>query len=204
MFITFEGGEGAGKTTLMNRLQDYLAAAGHVVVATREPGGTPLGNAVRDLLLKKNPSIPVPATAELFLFLASRAAHVEELIRPALQAGKVVLCDRFNDSTVAYQGYARGLGEERVRMLCNESTGGLQPDLTFYLDLPPDIGFKRMSAASREQDRMEEEAIDFHIKVRKAFLSMAAKEPGRIKVLDASQTPDQVFEQLLSHLAVKV
>lgn len=203
-FITFEGGEGAGKTTLMTRLQDYLLLQGIAVFATREPGGTPLGNAVRELLLNKHTSIPVNTHAELFLFLASRAAHVEDLIKPELKKGTVVLCDRFNDSTVAYQGYARGLGMDRVRALCNEAALGLHPDLTFYLDLPPDVGFQRMHTARREQDRMEDEEIGFHLKVREGFLKIAEQEPGRVKILDARQPPDQVFEQMLSYLNVKV
>lgn len=200
LFLTFEGGEGAGKTTLIARIKSYFEEKGAEVVSTREPGGTPLGEKLRDIVLNGGKDLVLPSKAELLIFLAARASHVEQLIRPALQQNKVVLCDRFNDSTVAYQGIARALGLEETEELCAFATGNLQPNLTFYLDLNPEEGFGRMKKAERTQDRMESEAIEFHQKVRNGFLELTKRHPQRIKRLDASKSADEVFEQALKHL----
>jgi dTMP kinase len=197
--ITFEGGEGAGKSTLISRLLLELKAQGHDVLGTRAPGGTPLGQEIRRLLLETR-DIPIAHRAELLLFLADRAEHVEHLIRPALEQGKIVLCDRFDDSTVAYQGCARSFGEENVRTLCAFATGGLKPDATIYLDIAPEVGFQRMRHAAMDKDRIESENMDFHKRIRDAFRGFAAKEPKRIHVIDASMTPDEVFQNVYERL----
>jgi dTMP kinase len=200
LFLTFEGGEGAGKTTLIARIKRYFEEKGAEVVSTREPGGTPLGEKLREIVLNGGKDLALPSKAELLIFLAARASHVEQLIRPALKQNKVVLCDRFNDSTVAYQGIARALGLQETESLCAFATDNLEPDMTFYLDLNPEEGFGRMKKAERTQDRMESETIDFHQKVRNGFLELAKRHPQRIKRLDASKSAEEVFEQALKHL----
>lgn len=190
IFITFEGGEGAGKTTLIDSIVKDLKAAGHEVLRTREPGGTPLGEDIRKMLLHH--SGPVSPYAELALFLASRAQHVFEVIRPALREGKVVLCDRFNDSSVAYQGEARGLGKKQVKAFCEFVSQGLYPHLTLYLDIDPETGLGRASKA-RDKDRIEAETIAFHEKIRDAYLTIHKKDPYRFHLIDATLSPADVF-----------
>lgn len=164
-FITFEGGEGAGKSTLLQRMARELEARGHQVVVTREPGGSALGEHIRRWLLNRDASFTVGMKAELLLFLAARAQHIEELILPALKAGKIVLCDRFNDSTVVYQGYARGLGAQDVQELCRVACGAVVPDLTFFLDVDVRLGLRRTQGAHKENagagevDRIEAEGM---------------------------------------------
>jgi len=192
MFITFEGGEGAGKSTLIDRLAKELAKKGWDVLTTRAPGGLKMGAKIRDLLLHSEKGEITPK-AELFLFLADRALHVDQEIKPALDAGKIVLCDRFNDSTVAYQGIARGLGEAEVARLCTFASNGLKPDLTFYLDLDPNIGLSRAKNLG-PSDRIESETLAFHQKIRQAYLQIAKEDPGRIHVIDAARDKDQVFK----------
>ncbi len=194
LFITFEGGEGAGKSTLIERLNEALRAKGRVVLKTRAPGGTKAGETIRSLLLNRDGVELVPR-AELLLFLADRAEHVDEVIAPALKRGEIVLCDRYNDSTVAYQGIARGLGEEEVRKLCRFATDNLEPNLTFYLDLDPTIGLQRVKKMREGKDRIEAEKLSFHQKIRAAFHQLAKKEEKRFRILDATQSPDQVFSQ---------
>lgn len=188
-FITFEGGDGAGKSTLIEKVSQYLTSQGHTVLVTREPGGCPLGVHVREILLHKKDLTIVPR-AELLLFLADRAQHVEEVIKPALAKGQIVLCDRFNDSTIAYQGGARGLDEQAVRDLCAFASANLEPTLTIYLDIDPEIALKRITRAG---DRMEKENIDFHQRIRSKFHQIAQREPKRFKLIDATPTPDVVF-----------
>lgn len=198
-FISFEGGEGAGKTTLINKLKNILENQGYSVILTREPGGSLLGDAIRDLVLHRDKKMKMGSKAELLLFLSARAQHVEEVIKPALEAGKIVLCDRFYDSSIAYQGYARGLGPKEVEDLCLFATSGLVPDLTFYLDLDPKEGLNR-AANDREPDLFEEQQLDFHTKVRAAFKEIAALNQARIKVIDASKTPENVLTQVLESI----
>jgi dTMP kinase len=196
IFITFEGPEGSGKSTQIRLLADALGRRGHRVTLTREPGGSPVGRKIRRLLLN-TPVKPSP-DAELLLFLADRADHVASIIRPALERGEVVLCDRYADSTFAYQGGGRGLSVARLRRLNREATGGLNPHLTFLLDLPADKGLAR--AGKREagkKDRMEMEKLAFHRRVRSAFLRFAKAEPKRIKVLDASRDIDDLAVEIL-------
>lgn len=205
--VTLEGGEGAGKSVLQRKLSDYLLNQGIEVISTREPGGCPLSEKIRDLLLKKEQSFDVGAKAELLLFLAARAQHIEELILPALEAGKVVLCDRFNDSTIAYQGGARGLGVSYVKNLCQMVCGPVWPQLTLLLDIDPQIGLKRAlkthkKHAERGQwDRIESEQLSFHEKIRDSLLLLCQDEPHRFFCIDASQSEEAVFKEAL--LALK-
>ena len=193
-FISFEGGEGAGKSTLLHRVYEELSSR-LSVIKTRAPGGTPLGLEIRHLLLEEREHPPSPL-AELFLFLADRAQHIDEVISPSLQRGQIVLCDRFSDSTIAYQGFARGWGQKRITDLCLFATKEIKPHLTFYLDLDPKIGFERVKK-TREKDRMEEEELSFHIKIREAFLILAKEEPNRFCVLDATQASEEVFSKAI-------
>ncbi len=194
IFITFEGGDGAGKTTLIQKIFTYLAKCEFDVLQTRAPGGTEIGQDIRNLLLHKHDA-PLSKRSELLLFLADRAQHVDELIFPHLKKGKIVLCDRFNDSTIAYQGGARGFREELVRKLCDFACDDFAPDLTLYLDLDPKIGFERAQKAGLVKDRIESEALKFHQKIRKSFKQIAKKEPKRFKIIDASETPEEVYSQ---------
>lgn len=206
LLITIEGGEGAGKTTLINALERALQAQSMISLKTREPGGCGLGERIRTLLLEKD-RFEVGERAELLLFLASRAQHVLECIEPALANGKVVLCDRFSDSTLAYQGVARGLGIESLRRLCDFAAAGLWPDLTFYLDIDPQIGLERISADENRVgmiDRMEAQALDFHQSVRQGFLTLAASEPERICIIDARLPAEGVFEKAWSYLQMRL
>lgn len=199
LFITCEGGEGTGKTTLINRLEQELQKRGLNVLKTREPGGSVLGEEIRHWLLSKDSGIPISPVAELLLFLAARAQHISEKIKPALEAGQIVLCDRFNDSTVAYQGYARGLGVDFVQQLCDQVCGDINPDLTFFLDVDPKIGLERTkklekdSAAKGQTDRIESERLSFHRKVREGLQQLAQRYPERIYRIDAHQPLDTVF-----------
>ena len=173
-FITFEGGEGAGKTTQIKYLAECLAPK---VVVTREPGGTAVADQIRATLL--DPKNKISPELELLLYEAARRDHVENIIRPALKAGKIVLCDRFTDATIAYQGFARGLSLKLIDNLNTIATGGLKPDLTFLFDLSPKIGLNRATKRNPTKDRIESEKIAFHEKVRKGYLTLARKKIGR-------------------------
>jgi dTMP kinase len=193
-FLTFEGGEGAGKTTQITRLAEALLARGHSVTRTREPGGDPVGERVRELLLHAKTSAVGPE-AELLLFAAARAQNVQTVVRPALAAGHVVLCDRFTDSTLAYQGAGRGLPLAFIAEANAFATGGLLPDRTFVLDLPPTVGLARQNPDA--QNRLDREQLDFHERVRAGFLQIAVREPERVRVLNAARPADAVFDDLL-------
>lgn len=202
MFITFEGMEGSGKSTALNRVQQALLDEGHGVLLTREPGGSRLGRTLRSILLDLSNDDIVPE-AELFLYLADRAQHVGQVIRPALAEGVVVLSDRYADSTVVYQGYGRGLDPERLRELNDMAVGGLWPDLTLVFDLPPEEGLRRaMTRNLREgtsvsEGRFEAEHLAFHARVREGYLTWAALHPARFRVVDATRTLDEVFEDVM-------
>ncbi len=191
LFVTFEGIEGSGKSTQLRLLVERLRAAGRDVVGTREPGGTSLGRALRALLLDTASSALTP-TAELLLYCADRAQHVAEVIAPALAAGRMVVCDRFSDSTLAYQGYGRELDVTTIRELDAHARGGVAPGLTFLLDCPVDEGLRRARARSHDGDRFENAAREFHARVRAGFQALAAAEPARIHVLDATAPTEQV------------
>ncbi|CAM0117233.1 dTMP kinase [Rhabdochlamydiaceae symbiont of Dictyostelium giganteum] len=193
MLISFEGGEGAGKSTLIHRLYHHLLPLEKPLLLTRAPGSTSVGELLRELLLNPEEK-PLSLPAELFLFLADRAEHVDKVIRPALLQKTVVLCDRFNDSTAAYQGGARGFGVKWIQTLCDFATQGLQPDLTFYLDIEPSLGLSRVM---RSKDRLEQEKLTFHEEVRNTYLSIAQQEPKRFYILDGSQSPDELFQTAL-------
>jgi dTMP kinase len=195
MFITLEGPEGSGKTSQLPALADYLRKAGFEVVVTREPGGTTVGDQIREVLMNLENISILPRT-EILLFLAARAQHVEGLIRPALQAGKLVLCDRFGDSTLAYQGYGHETDLETLRFLLNYSTGGLQPDLTLLLDVPVKAGLERKLDNIEEWNRLDAYAEAFHERVRLGYLSLAAQEPDRWVVIDATQNKAQVQQAM--------
>ncbi len=199
VLITFEGGEGAGKTTLIEKVFAHLQCLCLPVLKTRAPGGTVIGTQIRSLLLDHQKH-SLSKRAELLLFLSDRAQHVDELILPALKRQEVVLCDRFNDSTIAYQSGARGFDELWVRKLCAFACGDVKPDLTFYLDLDPKIGFDRVHKAGMSKDRIESETLKFHQKIRKAFHKIANKEPKRFKILDARQSPEDVFQQAIEKI----
>ncbi len=190
-FITFEGIEGSGKSTQMEMLKRYLEGRGESVLAVREPGGTLLGEKVRGILLNSSDE-PVDPMAELFLYEACRAQIVSNVIRPALKSGKTVICDRFTDSTLAYQGYARGLDIGAIREMNDRATGGLVPDLTVLIDLSPEAGLKRAWARINGkkgalEDRFEKEGVLFHKKVREGYLKIAESDPGRVRVVDGAR-----------------
>lgn len=198
LFLTFEGGEGAGKTTLIEEIARTFISNGFPVVKTREPGGTHLGEMVRAILLQTSNGIHhMSAYAELCLFLASRAQHIAEIIGPALVRGKIVLCDRFNDSSIAYQGAARGLGMHEVSNFCDFISQGVEPHLTLYLDIDPEVGLKRAMKNRGSHDRIESETIAFHQKIREAYHLIQKEHPHRLKFLDAAKTPNAVFRQAI-------
>ncbi|MBV8154873.1 MAG: dTMP kinase [Candidatus Eremiobacteraeota bacterium] len=176
MFVTIEGIEGSGKSTLLAGLAERLRAADRDVVVTREPGGTPAGDAVRRIFL--DPAIAIAPLTEAMLVNAARAQHVADVIRPALRAGKIVLCDRFVDSTLAYQGYGRGLDRDLLRRLCDAATGGLRADLTLLVDVPLAVSRARTQARHGEADRLEAEDDGFHERVRRGFLEIAHDNAG--------------------------
>ncbi|MDD5697613.1 MAG: dTMP kinase [Victivallaceae bacterium] len=198
-FITFEGPEGAGKSTQLLLLKDYLTRNGRQCLTTREPGGTPIGEQLRQLLKHHNADEPIFDETELLLLEASRVQHVRYQIAPAVRRGVIVLCDRFYDSTTAYQGYGRKMDLERVRLLNDLAAGSCRPDLTILLDLPPEEGFKRTAARQETQnthDRFELERLDFHYAVRNGFLEIARREPERIKIISALAAPEQIHRQI--------
>ncbi len=189
LFISFEGSEGCGKSTQIAALANRLKADGHDLLQAREPGGTPLGEALRDLLQHNAAGEGMTPPAELLLFAAARAQIVREKLAPALEAGRIVLCDRFIDSTTVYQGAARGLNREEVAAVNQIATGGLKPDLTILIDLPADAGLQRArQRASGKLDRMEQEDPTFFEAVRQGYLELAKAEPARFLVLDGSQS----------------
>lgn len=200
IFITFEGPEGSGKSTQLRLLADRLKKRGVPVLTTGEPGGSHLGKKLRQLLLHSRVK-PSPE-AELFLFLADRADHVSAILRPALERGWVVLCDRYIDSTLAYQGGGRGLSLARLKRLNREATGGLQPDLTILLDLPVETGLARAGKRSKGKiDRMEREELKFHRAVRSAFLRLAKEEHKRFRLLDARRDPEAIHREIVEILS---
>lgn len=199
-FITFEGPDGAGKTTQMKMLGEKLASAGIAVSYTREPGGTRISEEIRKLLLDPANREMVSRT-EALLYAAARAQHVEEFIRPEVAMGNVVLCDRFTDSTMAYQGYGRGINLGFLEELNKMATMGVEPDLTFILDIDPGKGIdriieKRAAATGEGKDRIELENLDFHTRVRAGFLELARKDKVRYKVIDATNTQDVIHNEI--------
>ena len=199
MFITFEGIEGSGKTTQLRRLSQAWQAQGRRVVATKEPGGTPVADRIRSILLDS--AQVIDPVAETFLFAASRRQHVMELIRPAIDRGDDVLCDRFTDATLAYQGFGRLLPLDSLRSLNDWATGGLRPDLTLLFDLSEESGLRRARArnegASSDEGRFEAEDLRFHRRVREGYLALALAEPGRFALVNAEGTEEDVYQRML-------
>lgn len=188
MFLTFEGPEGAGKTTAIRAIAQILEGRGHQILVTREPGAGELGRQIREILLHGG---AMPPQTELFLFLADRANHVQNIIKPALDDGKIVLCDRYADSTFVYQALVRGLDPEFVDRANVFATQGLTPQMTFLLDLDPKVGLARIES----KDRMDREPIAFHEAVRQGFLDLTRRNPDRWHIIDASQDPDQIVRE---------
>jgi dTMP kinase len=209
MFVTFEGIDGSGKSTQIEMLAAHLEQKGHGVLVTREPGDGSLGRQLRPILLDlKNAGLS--DRAELFLYLADRAQHVREVVAPALAAGKIVLCDRFADSTVAYQGYGRGLDPGLLKSLNDLAVAGTTPELTILLDLSPEAGLGRARArnedagAAGSEGRFEALALDFHTRVRQGYLALAAAEPERFRVIDAARKPQEIFVDVRRAVAEKL
>ena len=194
-FISIEGVEGAGKSTQVRFIQDYLTSLGKTVVVTREPGGTELSEKIRNLLLEPSPN-SMDNDTELLLMFASRAEHVSKVINPALHRGEWVLCDRFLDATYAYQGAGRGIQRQRIQQIADWTLKGLTPDLTLLFDLPVELGLERVLERKGEMDRFEQEKINFFKKIRKSYLKSAKAEPNRIKIVDASLSITEIQEQL--------
>ncbi|MBS3759348.1 MAG: dTMP kinase [Desulfobacterales bacterium] len=209
MFITFEGIEGAGKTTQIRHIADYLSAKGHRCMITKEPGGTAIGRRIRAILLDPDSRGMHPGT-ELLLYAADRNQHIQELIRPALSSGKTVICDRFHDSTVVYQGYARALDMALIHDLNQRVLADFLPDMTFILDLEPTIGLKRAwqevkrGARTDRETRFEKEDLAFHQKIRAGYLDLARRDPVRFTVIDASQDEGAVKDEILRALTDKL
>ena len=191
-FITLEGVEGAGKTTQINRLAEAL---GENVIVTREPGGTQISEQIREIFLT---ATEISAQTELMLIAASRAQHVSELILPALHDGKTVICDRFSDATIAYQGYRKGIALERIEQVNSIATQGLKPDVTFLLDLPPHIGLNRKKNSDEPLTRLELETLTSHEKVRNGYLALAKSDPERVRIINAQLDIDEISKIMVS------
>lgn len=207
MFITLEGIEGAGKTSRIKGICEYLEAKGCACIVTREPGGTQIGHKIRGILLDPD-NAHLSFAAELLLYAADRAQHVNEIILPAIEAGKTVICDRFIDSTLVYQGVARKLDPGLVDTINRAATGGLLPDITFLLDLPPETGLSRawreIDTGGRDtsESRFEEETLSFHRRVREGYLDLAKKEPERFVVINAAENPEKVSAAIIKRLEI--
>lgn len=207
-FITFEGIEGSGKTTQIRRLSDHLRERGYQVVQTREPGGCPIADAIRAILLDADNQALVP-TAELLLYAAARAQHIEEVIRPALAEGCIVLCDRFTDATLAYQGYGRGLSLRLIDQLNDVARGAIEPDLTLLFDLPVGTGLHRaqqriQGMSGPAEDRFEQESLAFHERVRQGYLTLSGSHPLRFQRIAADESPDKVFAEVVAVVEKKL
>lgn len=204
LFITFEGVEGSGKTTQIRRLKKYLNGKGIPCFITREPGGTPIGEKIRKILLNPDHDELVPA-GELFLYEAARAQHVKEVIKPCLKKRVVILCDRFSDASIAYQGFGRRIDLKWVEHMNRIASEGIRPDVTFLLDCPTDMGLRRALQRNQvlrqeKEGRFEREKIQFHNRVRGGYLTIAKKEPRRVKVIDTRVGEDKVFEEIRQHI----
>ena len=195
LFITFEGADGCGKTTQLMLMAKYLKEHGAEVLVTREPGAKGLGEKLREILLHYDGE--VSSQAEAFLFLADRAQHMDIIIKPAVVTGKIVLCDRHTDSTVAYQGYGRGIDVSRINMLNDIATGGRKPDLTIVFDVDVETSLSRVG---KEKDRMENAGMDFFNRVRNGYLQIAKQEPERVKVIDATQSIEAIHIQVIKFI----
>ncbi len=203
MFVTFEGPEGSGKSSQIALLAPFLQQQGFAVVTTREPGGTPIGDEIRACVHHVDHTAMTP-TAEMLLYSASRAQLVGELIRPSLDAGKIVLCDRFADSTLAYQGYGRGLNLEHLRQVTEIATGGLSPDVTFFLDIEVEQGLARRTGGGLEMNRLDLETVQFHQRVRQGYHQLIAEDPNRWIIIDANRPITAVQKDLQTKLLARL
>lgn len=203
LFITFEGPEGSGKTTQIKRISEWLAQSGVDYIAVREPGGTRIGDSVRQIVLDPNCSEMAQGT-EILLYAASRAQLVEEVIRPALAQGKVVLCDRYIDSSIVYQGYGAMWNLHDILQVNRVATGGITPDRTYLLDIPTDVLERRLTERGMEKDRIEQKDHEYHMRVRQGYFNLAKDESVRYKVINGAKHPDLVFEQILNDLSVEL
>ena len=199
LFITFEGGDGSGKTTQINLLATWLESEGHTVVITREPGGTDLGTELRNIILHREGFIA--PRAEALLYAADRSHHIHTLVRPALKRGEIVVQDRYLDSSVAYQGAGRVLDPTEVRDISLWATENLMPDLTVVLDVPASVAKERQAAGERQYDRLEAEAEDFHTRVRESYLALAAEEPERFLVIDGESSIEEIHEAIVAKVS---
>lgn len=199
LFITFEGGDGSGKTTQINLLASWLESEGHTVVITREPGGTDLGSELRNIILHREGFIA--PRAEALLYAADRSHHIHTLVRPALKRGEIVVQDRYLDSSVAYQGAGRVLNPTEVRDISLWATENLMPDLTVVLDVPASVAKERQAAGERQYDRLEAEAEDFHTRVRESYLALAAEEPERFLVIDGESSIEEIHEAIVAKVS---
>jgi dTMP kinase len=202
-FVTFEGIEGSGKTTQVRLLSDYLTVKGISHRVTREPGGTPLADEIRSLLLSRREEFVFPET-ELLLYEAARAQHVRSVILPALSSGQAVLCDRFYDATSAYQGHSRNIDGARIEWLNDLASAGVSPDLTFLIDISPAEGFVRISGRGSGPDRIESESVEFHAKVREGYLRLLERHPGRIVPIDGTLSADDVFRRVRETVSARL
>ncbi|MBG9815687.1 MULTISPECIES: dTMP kinase [Bacillus] len=197
MFITFEGPEGAGKTTVIQKVYEEMERQGYAVMATREPGGIDIAEQIREVILNEK-NTKMDAKTEALLYAAARRQHLAEKVEPALQRGQTVLCDRFVDSSLAYQGYARGLGIEEVKSINDFAINGTMPQLTIYFSITPEEGLKRIDAnQGREKNRLDMETLNFHQLVREGYELLIAQSPERFRVVDASQPMQAVYEEVL-------
>lgn len=197
IFITLEGGDGAGKSTQIDNIKKYFEAKGYSVLLSREPGGTQIGEMLRDIVLDRANS-EMDDVTEMLVYAASRAQHVSELVIPALEEGKVVICDRYVDSSIAYQGYGRELGTD-VKTVNDIATRGLRPDITFWLDIDPELGKKR-AGNEGELDRLESEKLDFHYRLREGYKAICEAEPDRVKRIDASESVEEMKQKIYEQL----
>ena len=207
LFITFEGIEGCGKTTQIGHLTSYLKRTHRPFLLTREPGGTGVGEKIRQILLSSE-NAGIEPMAELFLYAAARVQHFRQVIQPALAEGKTVLCDRYADATLAYQGFGRGLDQAWIEEIHARAVENVKPELTFLLDLPVEEGlrraWKRIENDRVKEDRFEKEALDFHERVREGYLTLARREPRRIIVLDGMKDEQELHQEIISHLDGKL
>lgn len=194
-FITFEGGEGSGKTTIIERLVKELNELGYEIVQTREPGGSKIAEQIRSVLLNIE-NTDMDYLTEAYLYAASRRQHLKDVVIPALKENKIVICDRFIDSSLAYQGYARELGIENIYKLNELATGGLLPTLTFYIDVDPKIGLNRIINNNRKVDRLDLEELSFHEKVRRGYLEVAKIFPNRIRIVDGNRCIEEIYSEI--------
>ena len=199
LFITLEGGDGAGKSTQMDNIEKYFNERGFECIRTREPGGTPIGEKIREILLDPN-NKEMDAVTEMMLYASSRAQHVRELIRPAMENGKVVICDRYVDSSIAYQTFGRDLGD-MVKAVNKYAVDGVMPDITFWMDINPEAGRERIGHREDSSlDRLEREKLDFHYKVYDGYKQICESEPERVKRIDATKTIEEIRDEIYGHL----